>query len=715
MKKLILSLIAFTTFSVGFAQTRRAYYDAVKLRKYVSVSGTFASNPDDKYIDILYKYAPKDIQSGSVGDLKKYYKNENPFFEDYILSTTGSSLLGSRTMDTDRGSGIGTFAKNIAGLDATVFADALAKFMIERAQAELTVAFFDRFQDFIEKHPDVEKLFPKTTARLEKIHAIHYRQMLNVLRVAFQEDLDALPDNLIDVVEDIAERKSIPELKLVAKTIKQVRKLEYMSAVEFINQLPMITADHETVNKQWYSNLDASLKLTAIFSNSLADTTDDRNWVSSSVFYDSIARDEITRNIFIGLVYQQIKTDGIKINKTELSTMIGDSKEEIDWFNEQFSKLITFSEQVDEAVNEISEAQKSGDDVSHAQVHSYISTAIEITEFGYDIFSHFAEKNGVVEGDFTEYLGMFRSANEVYRYAYEKEYGSAVLEVANLLEDIYDRVAEERNGNLEKVLDAIKDNADLIGMDGAGNKARLNQKDKLTDDQNTLLSQVISTVNADHGGGDLSKNLAKRLIIDLIKSELKEYKNDDHEWLNNLATFGVFMANMVEAESDSVAMEILNAAALPVGSSTLRKNSEFSVNLTSYLGGADDLNSKSVALYAPVGVDFGWGFGKGGSLSVNASILDVGAIVDYRLANDSSAIESKITLGNILSPGASLVYGFPYSIPIAAGVGAQYGPGLTSIAEDNTAVINSPGWKFRFFVAVDMPLFNFYNKPRKKL
>jgi hypothetical protein len=694
----------------SFEQTAESneYYDAIRLKSYINSRGNFASNGvDDKYYDILLKYSPQ-LKNETEDSLKSYYKNTNTFLSGYINPTVGMSPANL----SSRATSFSGFA-NIGGTDITMYADVMAKFMIERAKAELTIAFFDRFQKFVEENPDVKTLFPKTCSRLLKIQATHYKQVLDVLRTAFKEDLEALPEHLIDVVENYSETNSLPELMLVTRTIKQVKKLEYLSAAEFINQLPEITSNVSSIDEQWYKNLDASLKLTAILSNSIRDNSGNRNWISSKEFYDNILKDPVATNIYLGLIYEKIKKEKITINGTLLSDSIKNNQKELDWFKSELSELINLTEKIEHSIEEIKETEGAA---TYSQIHSYISTTLDVTEYGYGIFEHFAKKGGEVRGDFQEYLGMVKSANEVYRYVYEKDYGSAVMETVDLLKTIYNRPTDTKIDNLTDALASVKNMSSISIENGVG---KIQDKNELTENQTTVLTSQIAKTNEKFKGKESKTSVDeyKKELISKIEKKINCAEKDrmDYPWLDKLVTFGIFMANMVEADSSEQVMDILESFALPVGSSTLRRNSNLSVNLTSYLGASLNVNNSSIALTAPIGVDVGWGLRKGGSFSLNASLLDIGAIVDYRLSNDSSAIETKITLGNIFSPGASLIYGFPFGIPLAVSFGGQYGPGLTSISHENIPATSQPGWTWRASLFVDMPLFNFYNAPKKKL
>jgi hypothetical protein len=196
--------------------------------------------------------------------------------------------------------------------------------------------------------------------------------------------------------------------------------------------------------------------------------------------------------------------------------------------------------------------------------------------------------------------------------------------------------------------------------------------------------------------------------------------------------YGNFMASVVKAESPEDIQNAIEATALPAGSSSIKKNSAFNISLNAYIGGyfgksnintndIDGSNSK-VGVTAPVGIAFSLGLGhfKNGSsigaLSLYGTLIDVGAIAGYRLNNDSTALEQKITLGDIFTPGGYLVYGiglpfrFLSYVPLSVGYGWQYGSKLFIKENGKIAISNSSRWRSNWFVAIDIPLANFWTK-----
>jgi hypothetical protein len=208
--------------------------------------------------------------------------------------------------------------------------------------------------------------------------------------------------------------------------------------------------------------------------------------------------------------------------------------------------------------------------------------------------------------------------------------------------------------------------------------------------------------------------------------------------LPGILKYGNFMAAVVKAESPEEVKNAIAATALPAGSSSIKKNSEWNVSLNAYIGGyfgrtfsnndQIDGNNSKVGVTAPVGIAFSKGLGHYkksgqtiGSISLYFTIIDVGAIAGYRLNDDSTALDQKVTLNDIFTPGGYLVYGIglpfkwaPY-VPLSVGYGWQYGSKLYQKQDDGKLAISDESrWRSNWFIAIDIPLANFWTRGYKE-
>lgn len=184
--------------------------------------------------------------------------------------------------------------------------------------------------------------------------------------------------------------------------------------------------------------------------------------------------------------------------------------------------------------------------------------------------------------------------------------------------------------------------------------------------------------------------------------------------------FGHFMSNVIEAKSSSQVSALIEASALPPGSSVVKKRTPFNISLNTYPGvfyGREDLDDidhpkddefNTFGVTTPIGIAINKGLNNFGSLTAFGSLFDIGAMFAYRFndennqANDLPAIK----LENIWSPGAYLIYGFGDDLPISFGFGVQKGPLVRKVDSNVYNISQTSATRFTLFLSVDIPLTN---------
>lgn len=594
---------------------------------------------------------------------------DNPFI-GIPISKLPKALSGSPNIRSNLTS-FGNSA--IGGLDVTKYANAIADLMIERTKQELTIAFFNRFKKFAENNPEFKILFPKTTDNLSSLLTYTYPQMLPALRNGFFEDIKQITYHLDDVLELPRYQKlfeTFPEVRVAIKSINLIHKLEtkFANAADIIkdfasfDELKSINTD--TTYSPAFKNFGASVKLGSIFSESLRDTSKNRIWVTMGAV-DTMFKDKVFFNIYMGLIYQQCKTEEIKfyIKKNIIldfaDSILGKQKNNLLIFQTKITELITLGNKVSETLTDI----KSKEKISNDDIYNYINLSIDVIEYAQSIAKIF---NSELVSD--NYLFIAKKSNALYKDVYNENYTQAVNDAVDFLKQVQDLV---NSSHYKKGTDNLK-----------------------------LLSTFVEKVKP----------------------------------------YALFMGNMVEAKTEDQVKAALENVILPVGSSSVKKYTRDwgNISIQSYLGAYYSFNSSSsivqsawtdkFGVVAPIGISWTPGFlswQRGGSLSVFASLIDLGAIVDYKLKQDSTIAgdgskekvvskDYKIQLGQIFSPGGFLVYGFPWNLPLSLGFGAQYGPGLSKIEAGGNTVVTNPSLRWNAFLAVDIPFFNLMNKNKVK-
>ena len=195
-----------------------------------------------------------------------------------------------------------------------------------------------------------------------------------------------------------------------------------------------------------------------------------------------------------------------------------------------------------------------------------------------------------------------------------------------------------------------------------------------------------------------------------------------------LVEYGPFLAELAASNDAASAQKIIEAAAAPVGSYRGKRDDGFSLTLSAFpgvqLGGEwltnDQLEfatgaANHVGLFAPVGLDLAWALPGEGSLGIFVSILDLGALVDFRfngdeVKNDKGAeagdaeASPQVGFGQVVSPGLYLNLGI-WKTPLVLGFGAAYSPNLRKI-DGNLAVDEASALQLTGYLAVDVSLFS---------
>jgi hypothetical protein len=176
-----------------------------------------------------------------------------------------------------------------------------------------------------------------------------------------------------------------------------------------------------------------------------------------------------------------------------------------------------------------------------------------------------------------------------------------------------------------------------------------------------------------------------------------------------------FAANLASATNSDEVKEAINAVALPPGSYSIKQKSSFNISVNGYVGYTWDFRKGKVyanGIYAPIGFSVSTGLSRklGGAVSVFASIIDVGAIVTYRIKNgETEELKQEIRLESIVSPSAQLLFAIPRT-PIAIGPGWRRTPKLF-YKDDTDFTVVKPKDVFNLSVLIDIPLFTIKNNP----
>ncbi len=580
---------------------------------------------------------------------------------------------------------IGAGIKSLSGLDVTKFANAISDVLIERAKQELTIAFFDRFKKFAQENPEFHILFPKTTANLSNLLTYAYPQMLPKLRTGFLDDIAQISFNIEALLELPKYRtllENFPEVRVAIRSLKLIHQLENgdVNAAQVIKLFSEFDEWKENGSRQ-FKNMSGTIQFAAIFSESLRSDDSTKIWVRSSDI-EGLVKKEVFARVFLGLIYLRVQQQNIKYfldpanptTSTDLADLLSKQKDNILFMQNRIAQFIALAERVNDAYQNVRVKNRANTKLTKEDYFNYIAISLDAVDYSFSIVKTFDPRLQV-----DAYLDIARKSNDLYKSIYTEEYTQAISDAIDIIVSVQDLTKRQKNSTV--------------------------------------------TVGTSKVPGALPHDEASKDLLTFI---------------HRIKPYAIFMANVIEAENEAAVKAALENAILPVGSSSIKKNTLRNVSVQAYLGAyLSTSNNGTIStspwtdkfgVIAPIGISFTPGFlswQKKGSLSLFGALFDVGAIVDYKLKKDSVVSTSgtstsvvtkdySVELGQIFSPGLYAVYGFPWNLPLSLGFGAQYGPGLSKIESGDNVVLNNPSWRWNFFLAVDLPLFNLVNKSKTK-
>lgn len=676
---LLLSTLAlvqptFAQSAFSFARTHGSHVDPMEI-----------TEKDDKVIEMLASYAGYGGIPVAVNELAEAYAS-NPFINilvaapEPIVDDTQSTfemleMRAAFTVGADRINAVG--AAGVLGWDATSLAVGLSDFMVERAKDELNAAFFQRFERFFDKYPEAEKLFPKTSQFVRSLLSYQYPIMMQALREAFYEDLNQLPEHIPDALK--LEKyegfmMDFPEINIGLQMVSVLQQLgSGGTAPEVIHGFATIDFQPGAAHADHMASFNAHnmLHLCDLLSQALLN--DNGHWATPQEL-TSLFQDQHQLRLFFGVLYQQlsekeigfVNTDG---EVTSISEQLSNAKDVLGRWQRTMQSLLRKAEKVELAFEQLQEMKNKGLAIGSRDFKVYVKGVIEMVHFSFDLPS-------LIQLDIPAMAEVKRITDVLLDMHYDvlnQSYSALVVNAGVLLNEV------------------------LRLMDGGGAFAQACKADR---------------------------------------SALKELET----FAGHMRVYGVFMASIVAAESPDEVSAAIKAAALPVGSASIKKRSQWDISVQSHLGFYYKLDAvasnterswdgQTTGITAPVGISFNKGLNSAhrnyGAVGLMVSIIDVGAVVDYQLKQDTitdptsgtQSVENDrqytIELGNILSPGAYITYSFPGSIPLALSAGAQYGPGLVSVQSTTTTVLK-PVWRYSAALTVDMPLFTLAKRDRKR-
>lgn len=611
-----------------------------------------------------------------------------------------------------------SFLTSLGNTDVTYFAAGLARFLAERTKEELNEAFFSRMKEKLNAYPELETVFPQTTLMLNAIETYSYASVIQVLKEAFETDIQNLPENLYNLKvlsdcdcneflicgndEDCKDYLNCQvRLKNLVKFFDTQEGHWAALGMYTVKEASQSSNPEELLNSITKADDFVSLKKSSFYNSKFVD-------------YNILSSIELSNLISQSLVSKDEKQ--VWITPRQLDSLL--TFKEGEAFMVYLGLLLSFEQrpQDDKLRQEIKFYKSSNpiDTITFGQI--LIRVHLNISEYGTQIkslikntYSAYNSANNAVKKMITASENNVEVEPQVL-YNYYRTFTSSIKPIVHneLLSSIVGKDFSAAYNNVEQFLNPSVDIAYHIST---------KKYSAAVYDASILLNVLneYKIIEKNKKGIDTAKT------YDGFKPVTKSF-----------VKYGTLISTVANAQSSDEVKQALDASVLPAGSSSIKRKSAWSISVNGYVGGfygcahskfQDTLRNtttsqldtiikensyRTFGLYAPIGLSFNRGFKCGWGITINAQIIDLGALVNFYLTEGDEAsipTDFKVKLSDILSPGIQLGINLPKT-PLTIMGGVQYIPALNSTLQISNSQLSPLAWRAQVSILVDIPLYN---------
>ena len=712
----------------------------------------------------LNKFALKELED----EIHQYFDYIN-FEESYISNNTfkenakpqqSFKYLKATIQVLKQNQSVGTGTSGIGigsllGVSESQILQGITDWALNRAQEELMQAFLREWLEKLQEDELLKEAFPNTLTMLSTSDLASIFTDGETWKATFKQDLDRIPNSIPQLAEHIIQKFNIaiPEH---AKT-------------ELISGLTAITKLFEDIGKNKKPDeIIFLLGEEAFLNNSTSNykTIIDRTLVGLNVFLKSIQSVEngVTKYTLPNEILR-LSEDELKIlwrliftrerEKIKFSFSLTDENE-IAFFkdlDENVQKLKIHLTKASESINsfnalltKVSELEDKKFTID--QFNSYILLVFELVENGFsnlELLTNSTVDASKIKMYKEKYIEVFQYVSMLHEGIKTKSYGKVALNTLNF-------VVWMKNYGVSNVKNEFFETPELYKLyDNNMTKdvaleilsivdRKLNEKLEKFEITNNKMHERLNVLRSKISKDNFVFN------IDNIKNVVEEYLNFSEgdlriilqdlsqEGLLNLESssealnkYAKLMASVILAKDSDDIKEALDAVAMKTGGYLFKQHSYFSASITFYPGfeygwerieGINELpdtNGTYLGASLPIGLELaaGTNWRPIGAVGVFVQVLDLGAILNYSLSNDSSDVATNPEFGfkQVFSPGAYLTLHLANN-PITFGAGFSYSPALREVTGESVT-INANAFQTGFFVAVDLNVFALYGSKKK--
>lgn len=670
--------------------------------------------------------------------------------------------------------------------------DGASRWIAERMREELSIAFFDRFEIWMEEQ-NMASLFPSTIRALDITSTTDYSLMIQVLRSAFEQDLNELPFNIGPFVrqelnnkEEVdAEEKKADDLyrEFRSSTIHytDLWKEDVVTAIEFtdtmelaekalVDQLEKLERTNRSLNFILVSiaaiqelsrgshpanllvhlnqrsdelfphggRIRPVLMLADVLTRSFIRVNPEQGttWLNRKDLA-RLSRDQQLREFYFGLIFHELRQN-VRSRRSKLLSARKSYTNDLPYYSGKAQLILRSTpEQRSQMFEQLDQPELMR-----------LERELYLLEKDEEWLSELVVEDPTEVGGLLNELSLFaeRMDNMQRQYQNLQATGQANLGSPQLvrlirhsltvLEPVFSMALEGQEEKLDQIQTLSRGILDAYtGV--------------LERDFDAVVLNVIpvasSLLDIDYAETfALNKDVAPSSSLDLMT----EQHGKRQRKLQEVFRYSAFLAAVATSRNPEDIKQAIRAIALPPGSYSIKRRSFANISLNAYpglTGGMEVVRNSvgqkvapNIGFTAPIGLAVSWGyraginnkryledskyrrrvdrslnmredrFLTGHSGSVFFPLIDLGAVVLFRLDDADSSLPEDVGFRQVFSPGVIYSHGFP-NLPISMLAGVQLSPKLRKFGD-------APADSFRFNlgITVDLPMANFHTRSMER-
>ncbi|MDL2143863.1 hypothetical protein QQY79_15150 [Flavobacterium tructae] len=532
----------------------------------------------------------------------------------------------------------------------TKIIDGLTKYYAEEFRKAQLLTYMQTFENTIGEVGELQVLLPQTYSKLQSADPSKFPELGDEYKTIFNEDLKLLPDNLINHIDNHTANGNPPlesKLKwLTATNVAVIKSNDYYTTFKLSTDI-----GSKLINN--YHPVDLLNFIDNKYYNSNLITSHSKN--SEKIILILHGLNLVQRNMLDTTKLKTSQFSNIWLNLLDLRALDTDKK----W--KYFAGLLYqqdkefFNQFIWNGTNKTLVSVTAADiSLIKERITKILTALVELQNFRANLNDENIKEN------FATYMSLLLKTITATNYFTSQSLPvndyNKYLKIANYTMNIYDNARKK--------------------------------------DYNNTIYYTIEILN------DL-----------LIKD------NSYIEVINTIENYGSFMTDVIDAKNSDEVKECIKKHAAPPTSFILKREYRWMLTITGQPGyfvsiekldGSNQKFSFVSGITLPMGFEVTFktkhGNENSDSIGIFAQILDLGAVLNFRVDDFTSTLPDKIEFQQIFSPGGSITYGFKNS-PLTLGLGYQYTPQLREITENGNNVYPN-GHRIFLRLAWDIPFIN---------